>query len=245
VDTKVTPSVARGVLRVPVNSAGVTASAAYIATTAGLDGDQPTSAAIGPDGNLYVAFLKSGNIKRVVGPGSGSTQVVQSIGGTPNGHPGRALAFMGNDLWIGSVDALSVIPNATNPSCQGGSSVAGTKIQAIFNALHGPWIVSLFSIQTDITTQFVPTFNADGTFTATLTTSASMSTDASVWQLTPPNVVQPFGNPQAHLTLADAQGVVLFSNDILLLNVDRFASETQGTGSLGAPGGTVWAKFAP
>ena len=37
----------------------------------------------------------------------------------------------------------------------------------------------------------------------------------------------------------------LFSNDILLLNVDRFASETMGTGSLGALGGTVWVKFAP
>ena len=365
VDTKVTPSVARGILRVPVRSTGaLTASAAYIATTAGLDGNQPTAAAIGPDGNLYVAFLKSGNIKRIVGPAIGSTQVVQSVGSTPSGHPGRALAFVGNDLFIGSIDALSVILNATSPSCQGGcnavalsdgfsgvahtglafdgidglyftmagnplilgssqvwrlsmstglytfvaqggadrtgsdvsnfafvasktnllmldaasnlwigddtsnatavgagrlwtipaatlaslqggASVAGTNIQAIFNALHGPWFVSLFSLQTGVTTQFVPTFNADGTFTATLTTSAGVSTDAGVWQLTPPNVVQPFGNPQAHLTLADTQGVVLFSNDILLLNVDRFASETLGTGSLGALGGTVWVKFAP
>jgi hypothetical protein len=365
VDTKVTPSVARGVLRVPVRSTGaLTTSAAYIATTAGLDGNQPTAAAIGPDGNLYVAFLKSGNIKRIVGPAIGSTQVVQSVGSTPSGHPGRALAFVGNDLFIGSIDALSVILNATSPSCQGGcnavalsdgfqgvahtglafdgtdglyftvagnplilgssevwrlsmstglytfvaqggadrngsdvsnfefvasktnllaldavgnlwigddtsnatatgagrlwtvsatalaslqggSPTAGTNIQAIFNALHGPWIVSLFSLQTDVTTQFVPTFNADGTFTATLTTSAGVSTDAGVWQLTPPNVVQPFGNPQARLTLADTQGVVLFSNDILLLNVDRFASETMGTGSLGALGGTVWVKFAP
>jgi hypothetical protein len=47
-------------------------------------------------------------------------------------------------------------------------------------------------------------------------------------------VVQPFGNAQAHLTLTDSQGVVLFSNDILLLRVDTFTSETTGTGSLGA-----------
>ena len=39
-----------------------------VAPTAGLDGDQPTGAASGPDGNLKVLFLKSGNIKRVVNP---------------------------------------------------------------------------------------------------------------------------------------------------------------------------------
>jgi hypothetical protein len=140
---------------------------------------------------------------------------------------------------------LWTISAATLASLQGGAQTAGTNIQAIFSALHGPWIVSLFSLQTGVRTQFVPTFNADGTFTATLTTSTGVTTDSGVWQLTPPNVVQPLGNPQARLTLADAQGVVLFSNDILLLRADSFASETQGTGSLGALGGTVWTKFAP
>ena len=122
VDTKVTPSVARGILRValdPQTGAWV-GPAAYIATTAGLDGDQPTGAAIGPDGNLYVVFLKSGNVKRVLNPAAGTTQVVQSVGSTPNGHFGRALAFLGNDLYIGSIDALSVIHNATSVLCSGG-----------------------------------------------------------------------------------------------------------------------------
>jgi hypothetical protein len=108
VDTKVTPSVSRGILRVALDSqtGAFVGPAAYIATTAGLDGDQPTAAAIGPDGNLYVAFLKNGNIKRVLNPAVGNTQVVQSIGTTPSGHPGRALAFLGNDLYIGSIDAI-------------------------------------------------------------------------------------------------------------------------------------------
>ena len=366
VDTKVTPSVARGVLRVGMQPAtgALTGTNAYIATTAGLDGDQPTGAALGPDGNLYVVFLKSGNVKRVIGPASGTTQVVQSVGGTPNGHPGRALAFVGSDLWIGSIDALSVIHNATSPTCQGGcnavtvndgfpgvahtglaydgagglyfavagnplipgssqvwrlsmltglytfiaqggadrnggnasnfsfvagktnllaldpggnlwigddttnatavgggrlwtisatalssltgaSFIAGTNVQAIFNALRGPWIVQLFNLNTGVSTQFVPTFNSDGTFTATLTTTAGVATDAGTWQLTPPNAVQPLGNAQAHLTLTDAGGVVLFSNDILLFTVDSFGSFTMGTGSLGAPGGAIWVKFAP
>lgn len=122
VDTKVTPSVARGILRValdPVTGAFV-GPAVYIATTAGLDGDQPTGAALGPDGNLYVVFLKSGNIKRVLNPAVGTMQVVQSIGSTPNGHFGRALAFLGNDLYVGSIDAFSVVHNATSASCSGG-----------------------------------------------------------------------------------------------------------------------------
>ncbi len=126
VDTTVTPSPARGILRVVVDPAtgAVIGAPIYIATTAGLGGDQPTAAAIGPDGNLYVAFLKNGNIKRIVNPASGTTQAVQSVGVTPNGHPARALAFAGTDLYIGSADAFSVIRNATSPSCTGGCNAA-------------------------------------------------------------------------------------------------------------------------
>jgi hypothetical protein len=58
-------------------------------------------------------------------------------------------------------------------------------------------------------------------------------------------VVQPFGNAQAHLTLTNTEGMVLFSNDLLLLTVDVFTSDTTGTGSLGAPFGATWHKFAP
>jgi hypothetical protein len=82
VDTKVTPSVSRGILRAVVDpqTGAWVGPATYIATTAGLDGDQPTGAAIGPDGNLYVVFLKSGNVKNVINPGVGTVQVMQSVG---------------------------------------------------------------------------------------------------------------------------------------------------------------------
>jgi len=122
VDTSVTPSVSRGVLRTaldPVTGALVGPSA-YIATTAGLDGNQPTALALGPDGSLYVGFLKNGNVKRILNPGVGATQVVQSVGNTPQGHPARAFAFVGPDLYIASIDSLSVILNATSPACTGG-----------------------------------------------------------------------------------------------------------------------------
>jgi hypothetical protein len=122
VDTTVTPSTARGVLRAAIDPAtgAFVGPSAYIATTAGLDGSQPTAVALGPDGNLYVGFLKSGDVKKIINPGVGTTQVVQKIGSTPSGHPARGFAFVGNDLYIASIDAFSVIHNATSTACTGG-----------------------------------------------------------------------------------------------------------------------------
>ena len=60
-----------------------------------------------------------------------------------------------------------------------------------------------------------------------------------------PNIVEPFANAQGRLTLTDAQGATLFSNDILLETVDMFTSLVTGTGSLGAPFEATWIKFAP
>src|SRR5215469_5632168 len=120
VDTTVTPSASRGVLRTAVDptTGAFIGPSAYIATTAELDGSQPTAAAVGQDGSLYIGFLKSGDIKKIINPGVGTTQVVQKIGGTPSGHPARAFAFVGDDLYIASIDALSVIRNAS--ACTGG-----------------------------------------------------------------------------------------------------------------------------
>ena len=362
VDTTVTPSTARGILRTVFNptTGALVGPSTYIATTAGLDGDQPTAAAIGPDGNLYVGFLKNGNVKRVINPGSVTTQVVQSVGGTPSGHPSRAFAFVGPDLYIGSVDALSVIHNATSSSCTGGcnavalgdgfsgvphtgvtsdganvyfavagnaqipgssqvwrytpttglysfvaqggadrnggnasnfsfvagktnllaldaggnlwigddttnatatgggrlwsipaaalaglpagNSTGGTNVQAIYSILRGPWLFSLLP-----SGLFEPTFNADGTFTAVLMDNSGAATGnaAGTWVLTPPNVVQVFGNAQAHLTFTDNSGVVLLSADILMLTVDSIASTSGSTGSLNAPFLWVAKKAAP
>ena len=52
-------------------------------------------------------FLKNGNIKRILTPFVGTTQAVQSVGSTPNGRPMRAMAFVGNELYLGSSDSLS------------------------------------------------------------------------------------------------------------------------------------------
>ena len=325
------PSSETGVIRVAIDptTGQVTGTPEIIAASAGLGGNQPTAVAVGPDGNLYVASLKNGDIKRIVAPSTGQLQSVQSVGKSPNGHPMRAMAFFGPDLYLASADALSVIPNAASPSCTGGcnaiviadgftgvphvgltidgSSVyfavagnvnqvwrfsllnksfvlvagdgtdrtgniaasfafAGAKTNllnldtagnlwigddpsggaavgagriwtisaaalttlgsgttapdaAIVAALHGPWttVISNFI--------FTPTFNTDGSFTATIAsdaTGAVISTDSGIWTLTGPHTPSFLGNPQAHLTMTDAQGVVLFDGDIALTQPDQF-----------------------
>jgi hypothetical protein len=121
-----TPSSVQGILRVTVDPAtGLpTGSAVVIASNSGLGGNQPTAIALGPDGNLYFGNLKNGDIKRILNPAVGNTQVVQSVGKTPNGRPVRSLAFFGNDLYIGSSDTLSRIGGATQATCQGGCNAA-------------------------------------------------------------------------------------------------------------------------
>jgi hypothetical protein len=112
-----------------------------VAPGLGLAGDQPTAVVLGPDGNLYVGFLKNGNIKRVTNPSqinpTSQTQTVQSVGGTPNGRPSRAMAFLGADLYIATDQGLAVVKNA--PACinnQGGCGNAVTVGDGFIGSNH-------------------------------------------------------------------------------------------------------------
>src|SRR5262249_14676473 len=84
------------------------------------------------------------------------TQVVQSVGGTPNGRPVRALVFVGNDLYIGDSDSLSVIKNATSAACTGGCNavpvadgfggqehvgLATDRINRVYMAVNGTGVI--------------------------------------------------------------------------------------------------------
>jgi hypothetical protein len=100
-----------------------------VAQNSGLGGPQPTSIALGPDGNLYVGFNKSGNVVRVTNPQAllgdpNFPQIVQSVGTSPNGRPTHALAFVGPDLYLATADGLSVIKNAIAKTCLGGCNAA-------------------------------------------------------------------------------------------------------------------------
>jgi hypothetical protein len=116
-----TASAATGILRQAIDpvTGQLVGGPVVIAANSGLGGNQPTAIALGPDGALYFGNLKNGDIKRILNPGA-ATQVVQSVGKTPSGRPMRAMAFIGNDLYLGSSDSLSMIFGATNPGCTGG-----------------------------------------------------------------------------------------------------------------------------
>ncbi len=143
-------------------------SATLIAPNAGLAGNQPTAVALGPDGKLYVGFLKNGDIVRISNPqliNSDATQVVQKIGSTPNGRTVRSLTFVGPDLYIGTSDSLARISNAISPSCTGGCNgvaladgfggsdhvgLATDGINRIYMAINGRGVMR-YSIQSNTT----------------------------------------------------------------------------------------------
>jgi hypothetical protein len=116
-----------------------------IAQNAGLGGNQPTSIALGPDGNIYVGFNKNGNVVRVTNPNAlfgdpTAPQVVSSVGTSPNGRPIHALAFIGPNLYLATADGLSVINNAISKTCTGGCN--GVHISDGFSGVDHVGLVS-------------------------------------------------------------------------------------------------------
>jgi hypothetical protein len=83
-----------------------------------LSGRRPSAVALGPDGNLYIGFLSSGDIVRL--PIANLPQApactvpaVVTIGKSIKGGRVNGLAFIGSDLLIAGKDGLTRIPNAT------------------------------------------------------------------------------------------------------------------------------------
>ncbi len=125
-------------------------------------------------------------------------------------------------------------------SSAGGGGISG--VQAIANVLHGPWEALV------VNTIFTPTFNADGTFTATiLSPSGVLTTDSGTWTLGPTLVPNAFANPQAHLSLTNTLGSDLLSGDALLLNPDQlvFLSATTTLEPISPVVNVVLTKMTP
>jgi hypothetical protein len=95
--------------------------------------------------------------------------------------------------------------------------------------------------------EFKPTFNANGRFTATVTSSAGggVTTISGTWTLTPPLAPQPFTKPQGELTFTDSGGIVLFSATFLQTNADTLIAFQPWRRSLGTPLSGVLSKATP
>lgn len=122
------------------------------------------------------------------------------------------------------------------------SSSGPSGVQVIANVLHGPWEALV------VNTIFTPTFNADGSFTATiLSPSGVLTTDSGTWTLGPTLVPNAFANPQAHLSLTNALGHDLLSDDALLLNPDQlvFLSATTTLEPISPVVNVVLSKMTP
>ena len=74
---------------------------------------RPAAVALGPSGSLYVSYLNSSAIVRVVGPGSGSP-TIQAVGTSSTGGGVRSLAFVGNDLYL--AESTGVTRIGTSPT---------------------------------------------------------------------------------------------------------------------------------
>ena len=80
----------------------------------GIAGNVPNSAVLGPDGNLYIGFKRSGNILRVNAPQTEPLPCdnVETIGTTADQIKNFGLGWIGHDLYGGDGLALWTIPNA-------------------------------------------------------------------------------------------------------------------------------------
>jgi hypothetical protein len=110
---------------------GAVAGVSPLAPSFGLAGDLPTAVALGPEGKLYVGFLKNGNVKRITNPSvlnpTSQNQIVESVGGTFNGRTMRSMAFLGPDLYLATDQGLDVIRNAT--ACINNSGGCGNAVR--------------------------------------------------------------------------------------------------------------------
>ncbi len=98
----------------------------------------PNSAALGPDGNLWVGFGRSGEILRFNHPDTATAasfgtcaQFMQIVAATPDGHLTTGLAWMGHDLWGADGKSPFFIRNADtaclvspNPVCTNNSDTS-------------------------------------------------------------------------------------------------------------------------
>jgi hypothetical protein len=180
-----------------------------LAVRFGLAGNQPTSIAIGPDGNLYVGFVKNGNVVRITDPNGlnqPADQIVQSVGTSPQGRPVHGLAFVGPDLYLASTDGLSVIKSAVAPTCMGGCNAV--RLNDGFNGTEH------VGITTDGINRLYLSLNGVGVFRYTInSTSMTLVSNSGSDAVTGALIPFAFAGGHSNLLLLDRLGNLWIGDD--------------------------------
>ncbi len=85
----------------------------FTCTDRRLGGNRPTATALDSSGNLYVGFLKTGNIVKITNP-TGNSQTVATFGQSFDGRGISGLAFAGSDLYLAEKAAVTRITGGGN-----------------------------------------------------------------------------------------------------------------------------------
>jgi hypothetical protein len=136
----------RAVYRLKFNPVSETLSSPVaLGATAIVAGTKPTATALGPDGNLYVGFIKSGQILRISAP-SGVNPPAQFVASTSDGGGAAGLTFANatdgsptTSLYLAEGGGISEVTDAVN--CAGACVASMTAIapQTVVNGKPILW----------------------------------------------------------------------------------------------------------
>lgn len=209
----------------------------------------PNSAALDPEGNLWVGFGKASFILKFNNPAAANSgnfgtcsQFMQNVATIPNNRVGAGLAWMGHDLWSASPESVYVIPNAdtvclvgTNPAC---SSTNGTI------KLTLPSIVGATAMVGD---QFYPAINGNNLYIGLPTDVAWVGnvTGGSAGQTLVLTYTNSSANPLSHVTAVGLDGtdpanLIVYAGDdpsaLGTAGAGRWFQTTQTSAAPGPPG---------
>jgi hypothetical protein len=209
----------------------------------------PNSAALDPEGNLWVGFGKASLILKFNNPGAANStnfgncgQFMQTAATIPNNRVGAGLAWMGHDLWGASPESVFVIPGAdttcligTNPPC---SSTNGTI------KLTLPSIIGATAVAGD---QFYPAINGNNLYIGLPTDVAWVGnvTGGSAGQSLTLTYTNSSANPLSNVTAVGLDGIdpanlVVYAGDdpsaLGTAGAGRWFQTTQTSAAPGPPG---------
>lgn len=156
---------------------------------------RPAAAAIGPNGSVYVSFLNSASIVRIVAAASASP-IVQPVG-TASAAGVRALAFVGSDLYLAESGGVTRMAGAD--TCSGACAAT---------AVAGLSVAAPLSLAADATHLYIG--NVAGVYRYNLTTGVQELFGDTGTAVIPGNAINP---PLINVTSLAIEGTNLYAAD--------------------------------